>query len=266
MGWSQVTHATAVAEETEPERLDTSTRDCTSLFGGRLLIQFRFDRLGRFNRINFFHLGGELDYESCAAFRAVETFDLAAMFLENPVANAQAQPGAFAYRLGGKKRIENLLRIFYSRPGVGELHDNLRVVLPRANHQLSAAHLFQSVHRIADQVEENLQDLIGIPSHHRQVHRGVRLDIDVPPSQVQIAQMQSGRNHLIYFQERLLAGNAPRKTQQARHQSFYSAGKRADLFGHHTLPVTQRNIVQEQVGIPQNPRERIVYFVRRTRR
>src|SRR5271154_4838509 len=81
-------------------------------------IRLRCKCLGRFNPIDFFHLGGELDYESCAAFRAIETFDLAAMFLKDPVANAQAQPGAFAYRLGGKKRIENLLRIFYPRARV----------------------------------------------------------------------------------------------------------------------------------------------------
>jgi hypothetical protein len=87
MGWSEATHASAVAEEKEPERLDTSTQDCTSLLGGRLLIQFRFDRLGRFNRIDLSHLGGELDYEGRTAFRAVETLDLAAMFLEDSVAN-----------------------------------------------------------------------------------------------------------------------------------------------------------------------------------
>ena len=76
--------------------------------------------------------------------------------------------------------------------------------------------------------------------------------------------MQSSRDHLVYFQVRLFAGNAPRKTQQAGHQSFYSASKRSDFVCNNSLALPEIRIVHQQIGISQDPGEWIIYFMRCT--
>ena len=184
------------------------------------------------------------------------------MLLHDAVADAEAKPGAFAHGLGGEKRVKDLAREFYSRPGIGKLDDHFRVLALGANHELAAADFVERVHCIADQVEEYLQQLVGIAAHRRQFGFGEGLDIDVRPAQVEIAQVQSGRQHLIYILRDLLAGNAPCEAEQASDQSLDAPRERANLFRHLALAVAELAIIHQQVGIAQNPGQRIVDFMR----
>src|ERR1700691_4398395 len=140
---------------------------------------------------------GELDQERGAAFWAIEAFDASAVFLHDAVADAEAEAGALADGLGGEERIEDLLGGFDAGSAIGKLDDQLAVVVRGANHQRAAADFFQRVHGIADQVEENLQNLIGIAENVRQSFVNIGANFDVLSAQVQIAEVQRGSNHLV---------------------------------------------------------------------
>src|SRR5580700_7404855 len=50
----------------------------------------------------------KIHQKRCATLGAVEALDMAAVLLDNSVADAETETGPFAHRLGGEERIENL--------------------------------------------------------------------------------------------------------------------------------------------------------------
>ncbi len=91
---------------------------------------------------------GKGDSKRCASATAIKTFDLATVFLNDSVGDAQTQACAFSDRLGGKERIEDVVRRLNSRAGVRELEDHARILLRGANGQDSAADLFERVNGV----------------------------------------------------------------------------------------------------------------------
>src|SRR5713101_10014533 len=129
----------------------------------------------------------ERNAEAGAAFRPVETGDLPAVLLDQSVANAQTEPGALAHRLGGVKRIEHQLRLLYAGARIAELDHYIRALAHRANGQHAAAHFFHRIHGVADDVEENLQQLIGVAANAGQDGFGLQFDPDVFAAEIQPA-------------------------------------------------------------------------------
>jgi hypothetical protein len=70
----------------------------------------RNDCCGRLLPLRFVRCERELDYKGRAAFRPVKTLNSAAVFLNDPIADAQPQPRPLADRLRREKWIEHLMR------------------------------------------------------------------------------------------------------------------------------------------------------------
>ena len=90
--------------------------------------------------------------------------DFAAVVVQNVVANRQTQPGAFADRLGGEKRIEDASQQMFGNAwaGVADV-DRDFVANPFSNHAQNAAATFgHRLMRVADQIEKHLLQLIRI--------------------------------------------------------------------------------------------------------
>src|ERR1700744_3907360 len=95
------------------------------------------------------HYGRKIDQERCSSFGAIEALDMAAMLLDNSVADAETETGPFTHRLGSEERIENLFGRFNSGTGIRKLdEDSFRVVIG-ANHKFASAHFFDGIHGIA---------------------------------------------------------------------------------------------------------------------
>ena len=87
------------------------------------------------------------------------------MLLNDAEANAEAQARAFAHRLRRIERIENAMRVLEAGTGVGEQDDNVAAVTDRFDCQNAARGCFHGLQRIANNVEENLHQLISISAH-----------------------------------------------------------------------------------------------------
>src|SRR5713101_2173263 len=151
----------------------------------------------------------ERNAEAGAAFRPVETGDLPGVLLDQSVANAQTEPGALAHRLGGVKRIEHQLRLLYAGARIAELDHYIRALAHRANGQ-HAAHFLHRIHGVADDVEENLQQLIGVAANAGQDGFGLQFDPDVFAAEIQPAEMHGAVHHRIAIDHRPLRGHLPR--------------------------------------------------------
>src|SRR5579872_7519037 len=89
------------------------------------------------------------DLNDCAALGVVARRDIAAMFLHNPVADAESKASAFAALLGGIARIQDALRVFDARAVVAELCADMAVLGADSDFQGSVASgLENGVHRI----------------------------------------------------------------------------------------------------------------------
>src|SRR5579862_4618299 len=164
--------------------------------------------------------GRKVHQKRCAALGAVEALDMAAVLLHNSVADAETETGPFAHRLGGEERIENLLGRFNSRTGIRKLdEDSFRVVVG-ANHKFASAHFFDGIHGIAHQIEEDLQNLIGISAHCRQFRIGYRFDAHLLSAQVEVTEMEGIVDHMIDVEIGFFRWNPAREAQQACDERF----------------------------------------------
>ena len=119
--------------------------------------------------------GGQAHFDGCAAVGSVVGGDVAAMFLHDAVADAQAEAGAFADALRGVERIEDALGIFDSGAVVGELGANVAAGRHDANLQLAGASGFKNgIDGIVDDVQEDLLDLMRIGDDHARARRASR--------------------------------------------------------------------------------------------
>src|SRR5580658_990291 len=150
--------------------VDGSRRHCGSL---------------RKNREN----GGQLEAERAAAFGAIESAYSPAVLFHNSVADAEAEARAFADLLGGVERVEYFFRFLHARPGVREFDDHIAAFAQSANEQDAAAGRFHRIHCVADQMVENLQQLIRVATHSRKDAAIFQLDADILATQIKIAQL-----------------------------------------------------------------------------
>src|ERR1700676_158589 len=108
---------------------------------------------------------GQFDAKHRAAFLAVVAQYFAGVLLNDSEADAQAQTGTFAHRFGSVERIEDARWFLDAGPGVREEHDDVAAVAQRLDSEHTAAGYFHRVHAVADDVEEDLHQLIAVAAH-----------------------------------------------------------------------------------------------------
>src|ERR1035441_2132531 len=104
---------------------------------------------------------GQMDLNAGSPSLAVVCGNVASMLLDDPVANAQPQTRAFAHALGRVEGIENPVRFFDARPGVLKFNIHFTAAGVHGDSEQSALpHLQHGVHRIVDDIEKNLFQLM----------------------------------------------------------------------------------------------------------
>src|SRR5580704_3764367 len=131
-----------------------------------------------------------------------------------------------------------------------------------SNHEPAAVGFVERVHGIADQIEENLENLIRVALNGRQIRGGEIFDFNAFAPQIQVREVERVLDHLIDVEIGLFRWDAPRETQQAGDERLDAPGEGTDFFGDGSLAISQGVIVRQQIGITENSCERIVDLVR----
>src|ERR1700722_13948543 len=200
--------------------------------------------------------------ERAAALGPVESGNPPAMLFHDSVADAEAESGALADFLRGVEGVEHFFRFFHARSGVREFDDDVAAFAQRADEQDAAAGRFHGIHRVADQVVENLQQLIRIAAHGGEDAAIFQLDADIFSAQIKTAKLHHAGENAIAVQQLFFGGDLPRKAEQIVDEILGAASLLADFIAQSIGASVGRVFDGQHVGITKNRRKRIIDFVR----
>src|SRR6266446_3707453 len=210
--------------------------------------------------------GGYLDAERRAALGAVETGDLAAMIVDESIADAQTKPRALADGFRRIEGVEDQTRLADARAGVGEQNDYVSPFAQRAHGKRAAAYFLQCIHGVIDDVEEDLQQLIRVAADRGNGSTGLQFDADVLAAKIQTPELRrAGDDGIDVDQGTLLAGHLVCKAEQVVHQRLRAPRLVANFFREFARALASRRIVDQQIGIAQDGREWVVDLMRGAR-
>src|SRR5580704_936252 len=200
--------------------------------------------------------------ESATAFRAIEAENIAAMLLHHAIADAEAEAGALAYGLDGVEGIENFIGLFHARASVGKFDDDQATFAQRANQKDTTASGLHSIHAIADQVIEDLEQLIGVAANGRQDAAIFEFDADVLFAQVQVTQLNRAGEYGVEIQQLLFGRHLAGEAEQVGDEFLGAASLFANFLAERVRAAFGRILKGQEVGITEDGGERIIDFVR----
>src|SRR5277367_1780135 len=114
------------------------------------------------------------------------------MLGDNPVANAEAKSGSLADGFRGVKRIEDARGVLYSRAGIRKFNEHLIAFDSGMHPDFAGRALFEDgIHRVIDEVQKNLLQLVRIGGDLRKILRQIKLELDLAHAKVIVAEAQS---------------------------------------------------------------------------
>src|SRR6266849_6563875 len=169
----------------------------------------------------------QIDCECRPTRRQSFDIDGPAMLSHDRHANAQPKPGAATGPLGGVKRIEKL--------GQGLLRDAHAIVLhgdrnvpanaPNANLNASSLTNFANgVLSITDQIQENLDQLVGVADNRRQIGLRLKIHMNIVAPQRMILQLKRPLDQRIDVKRLFLRSSRPRELQQVLNDARGATG------------------------------------------
>jgi len=164
---------------------------------------------------------------------------------------------ASSYRTDRKPRCGSL-----SRTGVGEQNDHVGAVADRFNGQNTAVGGFHGLQSIADNVEENLHQLISISRTPGRTDSSCKSMRVVPERRSRAAKLHGVVHDGVDVEERALRRTGARNSADCQPASLCAAPDHGFLKRWCALS-PELSDVGKQVGKAENGRERIVDFVGR---
>src|SRR5262249_8607394 len=136
-----------------------------------------------------FARGRQAHFDGGAAFWPIVGRDVAAVLLDDPVTDTQAQPGSFAHSLRRIERIKDAVGILDANSRVQELNPHLSITAVNPYADLPALSAFENrVYRIIDDVKKHLLQLMRIGGDAGHFRRRVALYQNVIHLKIVIAQ------------------------------------------------------------------------------
>src|SRR6267142_2196006 len=186
------------------------------------------------------------------------------MFADDRHADAEEQAGAAAGTLGGEKWIEEFGQDFRGNPDAIVLHRGGDTVSGTTEADLdtpAGSRFADGLFGIADKVQENLDELVGVADDGRQARDGVELDLDIVAAERMILELKCAVNDHVEIQYFFLWRGWPRKFEKVLDDAGSAAGL---AVGHFQLAlgiVVHALTLAEKFACPKNGGERIVQFV-----
>lgn len=169
---------------------------------------------------------GEFHNKGGTAFGGAGHLDAAAMTLNNPIDNGQTQAGAFPGRLGGKKRVENLIPD-RSRDSTASIRKSQNhpvfgsVRLAGDSNPPSAPH---GIRRIQQQIGKNLMQLTRIADDLGEVRVQLLYYFNIMKQSLVFNQIDTTADDAVRIKEGSLFQGLTAKFQQAG-DNFFCTGK-----------------------------------------
>ena len=136
------------------------------------------------------------------------------MFLNDAKADAESKPSTFANRLGGIEWIENAVRLFNSRPGIGKQNRHACAVAHGLDRQRAPAVVrLHGVHGVVHNIEEHLHQLISIASYTGKHGFQFEINFCAGVSQIKGTELNGVGDNSVEIEQRTLRGNLPGKAQ-----------------------------------------------------
>ena len=200
--------------------------------------------------------------ESAAAFGAIEAENLAAVFLNDSVADAEAEAGALADRLGCVEGVEDAFGFAKAGARVRKIEDDAAAFSAHADGERTSADGFHGVDGIVDQIEEDLEELVGVATHGGESAGIFDFDADFFVAQVELAELDGAGDDGAQVEKLFFGGDLAREAEQVGDEDFGAAGLVADFFAKAAGAFGCAGIGLDQIGVAEDRGEGIIDFVR----
>ena len=124
--------------------------------------------------------GGELEADAGAEGLLVAQYDFAAGFLDDAVADTEAEAGAFAHRLGGEERVEGAVQIAEAGAGIIEAEEYAVALARREYGDRALCAFFHRVNRVIQNIKQHLLEFVFADGNARQIRRDVHVHVVRP--------------------------------------------------------------------------------------
>src|SRR5271157_2879298 len=208
--------------------------------------------------------GRERDGEGSAPRGQRFGFNVAAMLAEDGHADTQAKTGAATWTLGGEKGIKDSGQGFRLDADAVILNGGKNAVQGLAQANLDAAGLAKfpnGLFRIADEIEEDLNELVGVTGDGRKTGERTEVDFDVVAAQGMLVQLEGAVDDVVEVEHPLLRRSGAREFQKVLHDAGGAACLTVSHFELALGAIVDALAIAKQFANAENGGERIVQFV-----
>jgi hypothetical protein len=229
-------------------------------FAGAGGIEFAADGSGKFVGRS----DGKINGKSRATPGEGLDFNIATVLADDGHADAEAEAGAAAGALGGEKRIENSGKHILGDTGavIPNGGKDAGGQLAEANVDVAGGMGFaDGLLGVADEIQENLNELVGVANGGRQARGGVKLDLNLVTAERMFVELESAIDDGVEIEGFFLRRGRARKFKQVLHDAGGATGL---AMGHLELAarvVVDAGAIAEKFAGAKNGGERIVQFV-----
>src|SRR2546425_41357 len=206
-----------------------------------------------------------MDSESGAATRKDFGFNGSAVLANDGEADTQPKSGASGRPFRRIERVKKLGQGFRADADTVVLNDHQNLFPSSRQANLDAAgiaHLPDGVLRVADEIEKDLDELIGVAQHGGKARVPAEVNRNVVPAKRMLLELQGSIDDGVEIQRLLLRRRRPRKFQQVLHDPRGAPG-----LAMRQLELPLRGLVcpsafAKQFRDTEHGSERIIQFVR----
>src|SRR5208282_5860148 len=208
--------------------------------------------------------GRERNSEGSATSGQRFGFNVAAMFAEDGHADAEAKTGAATGTLGGEEGIKEFGQGFRLDADAVILNGGKDAIQGLAQANLDAAGLANftnGLFRIADEIEEDLNELVGVTGDGRKAGEGTEVDFNAVAAKGMLVQLQGAVYDVVEVEHLFLRRSGAREFQKVLHDARGAAGLTVSHFELALGAIVDALAIAEQFADAENGGERIVQFV-----
>src|SRR5208337_3710887 len=186
--------------------------------------------------------------------------NVAIVFFDGAVTDAQAQTRSLTHGLRSVERIERATHVGESSSRIAEPHDNFLAYQVPFHPDTFLLSFLEGIRGVAVQAHEHALELAFIQWHRRQILRKTHFHVDSTALQLMLAQHQRLSCHCGNVHQAAAFRFGPREAKEIVQDALDAPGFRSQPFqllpGHRV-----RILLKKQVGVADHRGERVVQFV-----
>ena len=148
-----------------------------------------------------------------AAFLAIVTVNFSAVLLDDTEADAEAEAGALADRLGGVERIKDAVRLLDAGAVVGEKNDDVGTIAHGFDGKDTVVFGGQGIDGVADDIEKYLHELIAVAANAGQHGFKLKIDAGGAGAKIEGAKLNGVGDDSVDVEQSALRGDLAGKTK-----------------------------------------------------